>query len=327
MPLRSGIAAQFGVAEETAWGTYTVPTRFLEFPSESMALTIERIESQALRAGSRSMRSDRWAAGAKSAGGTVQFELADRGFGLILKHLLGSVAITTPDAVNAPTARDHTVTPGDLAGLSLTMQVGRPDTAGVVHPFSYPGCKVASWELSNSVNGLLGLSANFDGADESTAQALAAVSYPATQGLLSYAGGLITVGGSSFDLQEFSLSGDNGLKTDRHHIRQSQLKKEQHVASWLDLTGTLSAEFDGLTAYNRFVNGTVASVTALWEGATIATTFKYGLLVTLPAVRFDGATPNVSGPDILTQSLPFKALSNGTDPVATLRYRTTDTAS
>lgn len=325
MGLRSGLASQWGMAAESAWGTYTAPTRFLEMTEDGLSLSIERIPSQALRSGRRFGRSDRWVAGAKNGGGPTGFEVADRGFGLPFKHMLGTAAITTPGG--GTLTRDHTITPGDMDGVSATVQVGRPGTGGTVHPFSYTGCKVASWQLANSAGGLLTLQLTWDAQDETTAQALAVASYPAAQGLLSYVGGVITVAGSSFDVREVTIQGDNGLATDRHQVRANQLKKEQIPADFADVSGSIVADFDNLTAYNRFVNGTVATVTALWEGATIEGALKYGLLVTLPAVRFDGETPNVSGAEILTQNLPFVALDNGTDPVVSLRYRTTDVAS
>ncbi len=325
MALRSGLAAQWGMVAEVTPGTYVAPTRFLEMTEDSLALSIERIESAAIRSTNRVLRSDRWVAGAKSVGGATGFEVADRGFGLLLKHMLGSVQITTPGG--GTNTRDHTVTLGDMDGLSATVQVGRPDVGGTVRAFSYLGCKVASWQITNSPNGLLLLQVNWDGMDETTAQSLAAASYPASQGLLSYVGGLITLAGSAFDVTDVTLTGDNGLDVGRHQIRQSQLKKEQHPAAMADLAGSLSADFTDLTAYNRFVNGTPASLVLNWEGATIEGALKYGVQVTYAAVRFDGTTPNVSGAEILSQPLPFKVLNDGSNPPISLRYRTTDTAS
>lgn len=325
MALKSGLASQWGMAAESTWGTYQAPTRFLEMTEDGLGLEIERIESQALRSGRRFQRSDRWVAGARTAGGPTGHEVADRGFGLPLKHMLGAVAITTPGG--GTLTRDHTITPGDMDPLSATVQIGRPDTGGVVRPFSYLGAKVASWQLTNQVNGLLGLQLTWDAQDETTAQALAAASYPATQGLLSYVGGVITIAGSAFDVREITIQGSNGLDVGRHQIRQSTVKKEQVPADFADVSGSITADFDSLTAYNRFTNGTVATVTALWEGATIEGALKYGLLVTLQAVRFDGETPKVSGAEILTQPLAFKAMDDGTNPVIAIRYRTTDVAS
>lgn len=152
-------------------------------------------------------------------------------------------------------------------------------------------------------------------------------SYPASQELLSYVGGIINVAGSPMHLREISITGDNGLAVDRHLIRQSQLKKEQTPAAMVELSGSLTAEFEDLTAYNRFVNGTLASVVAKWQGSLIEGALFYHVEVTLPAVRFDGETPAVGGPEILQQALPWKALNNGTDAPITIVARTTDTAS
>lgn len=324
MALRSGLAAQIGFAAESTWGTRVTPTRFLEFVSEGFQLQIERIESRAIRASNRVLRSDRWVADRRGATGQVEWEVATRGFGLLFKHMLGAVATSTPGGATA--TRDHTCTLGDMDGLAFTVQVGRPDVGGTVRPFDYTGAKITQWEISSGVGGLLSLRTTFDARDEDTSQSLATASYPTGQTLLSYVGGTITVGGSPLDVTEFSLQGSNGLKTDRHLIRASTLKKEQVPAEMLDITGSLSAEFENLTAYNRFVNGTIASVVAKWEGPTIETTFKYHVEVTLPAVRFDGETPTVGGADIIPQSLPFRVLSDGSNPPITVVYRTDDTS-
>lgn len=327
MAIRSGLAAQLGMVAEATYGTYLAPTRFLEFISESLSLSVERIESEALRAGNSVLRDDRWAANRKGVEGSIELEVASKGFGLPLRHMLGSSVITQPDVTGNPTVYVHTHTLADLYGSSLTMQVGRPDVAGVVQPFSYTGIKVAEWALSSDLDAALMLSLTLDGQNEATNQGLAAASFAADDELLYYTGGSITVAGTSFDVTSFSLEGSNALKTDRYFVRANTLKKEPIRSSFVGLTGTLEAEFDNLTAYNRFVNGTYAALTAKWEGSTISGTYKYALEITLPVVRFDGTTPQVSGPDVLTQSLPFKALNDGVAQPITILYRTTDSAS
>ena len=59
MALNSGLAAQFGVAEETTWGTAATPDRFYEFVSEGIKNDLARIESKGLRSQNRVLRSDR----------------------------------------------------------------------------------------------------------------------------------------------------------------------------------------------------------------------------------------------------------------------------
>ena len=171
------------------------------------------------------------------------------------------------------------------------------------------------------------LKVTVDAMDEDQSIGLAAPSF-GTQSLLSFVGGQITVAGANFDVTDVSVQGDNGLKTDRYFLRSNTLKKEPVHNSFRAFTGTLTAEFTDLSAYNRYVNGTLASVTATWVGAQIEAvtpTYFYTLQVTMPQVRFDGETPDISGPDIITQSLPFKALWDGTTSPVTVLYRTTDT--
>lgn len=324
MAIRSGLAAQLGHVAESTYGTGVTVTRFTEFVDESLKLESERMESTALRAGRRVQRLDRWAVNKKGVSGDITYEVASKGFGLLLKHALGSLAITTPGG--ATTTRLHTVTLGDPWGLSMTVQVGRPDVGGTVQPFTYLGCKVTEWELSLEVDGPLMLKLTYDGRDEVTGTALATATYAASDELLWYTGATLTVGGSAVPVKKVMLKGTNGLKTDRYFINGSSLKSEPIAGELSEITGEIECEFNGLTDYNRFVNGTTAALVFTAEGSTIETTHKFGLTSTLPAVRFDGDTPNVNGTDITMLSLPFKVLDNGTDPPVSLAYKTTDIA-
>lgn len=325
MAIRSGIAAQLGMVAESTYGTFVVPTRFLEFNDEGIELDQENLESEAIRANSRVLRSDRFARNLKGASGDVSFEVQSKGFGLPLKHWLGSVVITTPGG--GTNTRDHTTTLGDPNGLALTVQVGRPDVSGTVQPFSYLGGKIVEAELSNSVDGALMWKPTFDFQSATTAQALATASYSASTEILWYSGGSVTVGGSSVNVKDVSLKVSTGIDTERFFIRNSTQKLEPQIAEMTEISGEMTLEFVDLTQYARVTGSTTAAVVLLWEGSTIETTFKYGVQVTLPTVRFDEGTPTVGGAGILEQKLAFKALYDGTTEPITLRYRTTDTAS
>jgi hypothetical protein len=239
--------------------------------------------------------------------------------------MLGAVAISTPTGGTA--TRDHLHTLADPFGQSLTVQVGRPDVAGVVQPFSYLGCKVAEWEFANSVDEILMLTLSLDGKDETTAQALAAASYPSSSELLTFVGATLSIGGAQYDVSEVSIKGSNGLATERYFLRADTTKKEQIPAEMVEITAEVTGEFDGLTQYQRYTGGTTAALVAKWEGSTIEGSFKNTVQVTLPVCRVDGETPNVEGPEILEQSLTLKALFDGTQEPIQLLYRTTDTAS
>ena len=55
---QTGLDAQFGIAEESTFGTYVAPSRYILAKSESMGLQLPRIEDAAIGAGSRFERTD-----------------------------------------------------------------------------------------------------------------------------------------------------------------------------------------------------------------------------------------------------------------------------
>lgn len=326
MPDRSGIGAQLGIVDEVTYGTYVAPTRFLDFNEEGLKLEAGRDESRGLRTGQRVLRSDHYRLGKRSAGGPLEFDIANKGLGsLLTKHLLGTVATTADGA-----GFRHRGTVGDLFGDMFTVQIGRPDVAGTVQPFSYLGCKIAEWEIGSDIDGFAALKATIDAQDEVTSQALVVATAPSVTEILHWAGCTVLVGGAQLDADKVMFRGSNGLKTDRYLHRgttNSRLKKEPIEASLRDIGGTLEGEFENLTAYNRFVNGTHATLVATWEAsATYDTAKPFKLVVTCAAVRFDGETPNVSGQDVIAQSLPFKVLDDGTSPFFSVDYFTNDAA-
>jgi len=322
VPIPSGLSAQLGIAEESTYGTPVTVTRFYEYLSEGLALEIERIESQALRSGTRIQRSDRWSSGQKSVGGDVEMELANKSFGLLFKHMLGAVTSAQPDAGGNPTVWEHTFSPGDLP-TSLTVQVGRTDVGGTTRPFTYHGCRVASWKIEAAVGEIAKVSATLLGEDEDTVTALAPASYPSATALMTFVNGSLSLAGGAHDVKAFSLEADNGLADDRYFLG-SQLRKQPLEADMREYTGELGTEFQDLTAYNRFVTGTEAALVLLFEGATISGAFKFATQITAN-VRFDGETPTVGGAEIIEQPLQFKCLGNTSGTALTILYRTTDT--
>lgn len=322
MAARSGIAAQLGIVEETTFATYLAASRFLEFNDEGVENTIERIDGAGLRAGQSVLRSDRWEPGASGASGSVTFQTLTEGFGLLFEHALGNVSTANPQGA----VYQHTFTLGDQAGMSLGVQIGRPDINGTVQPFSYVGGKIASFELSLDVNGILMFTPTFDFVQEDTGQTLETASYSTTDELLVWTGGQVQIADADVNVSSFSVSVDNALNTDRRFLRTDAKKLEQYCNGMREITGTLTMEFEDLSEYNRFVNGTEAEVELTCTGASeLETGYNGSLVITLGSVRFDGSTPTVGGPEQLELTLPFRALDDGTNEPITMIYTTTDT--
>lgn len=144
MALKSGLASQIGFVTESTAGVAKTPTLFLPFVDEGIELEKERLESEGIYAGRRTLDSDAWNGGNNTVSGDVGLELTNRGLGVLFKHCFGGVATTGAGPYT------HTFTPGDLSGVSFTTQVGVPGVGGTVHPKTASGCKVASWELACS---------------------------------------------------------------------------------------------------------------------------------------------------------------------------------
>jgi hypothetical protein len=312
MAIRSGLAAQIGIGVETTVGTAATPTRFYEFNDESIAMTIERIESEGLRTGNRVLRSDRYASGQKAIEGSFSMDMTADNTAILFKHALG--------AVSTAGSFIHTCTMSDPFGLGLTIEVGRPGNDGTVRAFTYAGCKINTLDLSVSVGELLNAEFGVIGTTAESIGTVTAASYGSSLELLHFAGAAITVAGTSYPCKDFSLSVNNGLTADRF-VLGSQVAQQPIASSLAEVTGSLTAEFVDATAYNRVVNATHAAVVATFTDSTADT-----ITVTVPVARFDGDTPSVGGPDILDQTLNFKGLFNGTDSPVTIAVKNGDSA-
>lgn len=318
---------QLMIAEESTYGTAVTPNRTYEFNSESIAEAYGRVESEALRVGQFVSRSDRWTPYFQGAAGSVQLDVLTKGFGVWFKHALGGIATSGPSGDGAYT---HTATVADLWGKSLTLQVNRPfHPSGTNQAFTYEGGKVTEWTLSNSVEGNLLLDLGLDFEQVATGTALATASYPASMDNFTWAGGTISIGGSSYDVTEFSVSCNNGLDVDRRQIRNNTDKK-QPTGGKRELAWSLSADFDSLTQRNRAASttraGALAEIKGTWVGPILIGGSTYpSIEVKIPAGRFDEWSAAVEGPDGVTQELSGIGLYDGTNSPVTVTYISADT--
>jgi hypothetical protein len=319
----SGLAAQIGAARESTYGTVVAANRFSEFVSESLSVEHGVIASSGLRAGRRGVRTNRQVRNTIGGEGDIEFEVGSHGFGWVFDLIFGDSDETTPAL--ATDTRDVTYTLAD-APASYTIQVGRPDVNGTVHPFTYAGCVCPSFELACEVDGILRVTPSVDIREEVMGETLATATYSDDDELLTYLGGSILVDGVAVPVTSFTLSVDLGLKTDRRFIRQDGRKLKPLPETHPEVTAELEVEFDTLALYNRAISGETFPLVATFEGPTeIEAGFVPHVELTLAAVRADGATPNVGGPEVISHALNVTALDDGTNPLIELVYRTSGT--
>lgn len=304
MAMGSGLCSSVGYAAETVAGTYVAPTRHLEHVKESLKFNRQWIDSQGLKGCRRTL--SRRVLGTSEVTGSVTHELGPQGIGILLKQLMGAVSTSGAGPYT------HTFTAGDGVESTMTVQVGRPSINGTVNAFSYTGMQLTGATFSSKAGEIVQSDWDWYGMAEVTSQTLVAPTYPATFNPFSFSNVTLTIAGSAYESDSIEIKVDNGLRTG-HFVQRATLPGSPTVsrqAGYRQWTGTIASDFMDLTAYNRFVNGTEASLVATFDAGASAK------LVFTGNVLFTGETPTVDGPGVLKQSLPFQFVSTSADNTA-----------
>lgn len=312
---------QFGIAPEVSYGTAVTVDRFYEYKSNPAPIKplAGRTVSEGLRVGRRHALNTRAVPFANGAEGTIELDVLTDTFGLLLAHCLGSVSTTGSGPYT------HTVTSGtadQLYALSLTAQLNYMFRNGTNQAFTFSGGKVRSWEIANSVDDLLTLSADMWFSSHTTGTALATADYTDADAALPYtwAHGAVTIGGTSVDVTSISVSGDNGQKTgdDAKRLGNTWATPTSGPA---ETTFSIECDWTSLAHYNRVHSATAAGMYAEIEGVWTNGTDSFTL--TIPAGLFNDV--DLAGdPGQPMQTLTGIATDNGSDPVVTIEYVSSD---
>jgi hypothetical protein len=303
----------FAVGRESTVGTAVSPTRRFEVIDENLKLTIDRVESKALKNSRRFLSSTGWAAGVRSVEGDFSMEVPSAGFGTLLRALLGAPSTTADSPVaGAYTHRFNSNTSIDAE--SLTCEIVRTDVSGDQHKFTYSGVTLGQAEFSASVGEFVNAKFTVDGWDEAyTTAAPTSATYPTATPLV-FTGATLTVDGTATPIKSCNIKFDTGRKGDRYFLG-SNFKKAQVEAGLRDVSGTIDVEWDELTLYNKYTSGSTAELVFQFRTQQPITGSTYGsVIVTVYHARFDGETPTSNGNDIITQNVSFKAVDAGTSP-------------
>ena len=303
MGIASGIASQFGLKAESTVGTRAVPDRFLEYVSESLKLDQEFLMSRGLRAGRHTPRAR--FPGRQSVSGDVVFELAPQSTGLIFKHTLGGVATTGTNPYT------HTFSHGVLDDLGFTVQIAKPDEGGTARPFDIVGAQVTNLKLDAKVGEIVVATMSLYGAHEDRSQSLASASYPSSWTPYTYVHGVLSIASSEYAATEVSIDIPTGLRTGRHVLRSTNPERPRKSRSQntREIGGTIRSDFFDLTAYERAVNQTAASLSLVFTSGSNVLTISGN-------VEFDVDSPNVTGEDMLELGLPFHFMHATSDSSA-----------
>lgn len=329
MAIGSGLSAQLGVSKETVYGTYVAPTKFYEMIKEELQKERSIVQGGGLAAGRFAQLGSQRVTANESGSGSFEMSVPLATFGLILQQLMGGTV--TPVQQGATTAYLQTIPLVDTAGKSLTVQVGKPSADGTVNPYTYLGGKITQAEFSCGKDEFLSAKLDMDFKRVVETETLATASYPTTTTTHNFSKMFVKIGasvGAAANLAgvtKFSLTIGRKMKTDRYYANGDGLKNEPITNDFVDVKGTIEADFmTKADLADRWASG--AGFALVWEfvDALIATPYFSTIRFELPLCYLDGETPSVDGPDVLNGSFPFTVQSNGTDPVVTVKYTSTD---
>ena len=314
------------VGVESTYGTAVAPTRAYEAKADTFTRDVEYLQSVGFRRDMQTIRSDRDDTISLGATGSIEFDLLNKGAGLLLQHVLGSTS--GPTQLGATSAYRSTFATTDIGPTgSSTIQVSRVDSGGTLRPFTYEGCVATGFNIAQDLGSNLSFTLNFDAENEQTSTGEGTPAYPSSADPFNYTQAVIAIDGSAAtNFTSFSLDGDLAMDTARRFLNGSATKSQPKRSGVPSYTGTITAEFASLTDYNKFVNGTEFSINASWNGAEIASPYNFECVISIPVAKFTGSTPVASLDSLTTVDLPFTVLDNGSSAPITMTYTSTDTS-
>lgn len=319
--MASGNDARIIVATETTYGTRATPTRALPVTSLALGYTYNRYYSPTVGLG-------RWARPSiittEGGSGTIAGDVPTTGFGYLLNGLHSNTVTPVQQGATTAYLQTHTLDTAPTKSFTIQQQTPPVNTSTLL-PLDFLGCVLGGVTFSWDPGAVLSYEFPVVTRQMKTDQTLATYTPPAAWDLLSFKGGGITVGG----VLEANIVGGGSftvgynLRDDAYALGTSGLMAKPVETDKATAEGTFTADFNDLTNINRVVNSTIADVVMRFEGATIASTHKYALEVTIPDCAFTTPAPTVTGPGPVQVEVGFTASSSTGDPVV-VTYMSTD---
>jgi hypothetical protein len=217
---------------------------------------------------------------------------------------------------------------------SATIQINKPNTNVGDVAYTYPGSVLTSAAFSMETGGVLSGTFGWVAKDETTPNttpagaALATASYAANDDVWTHVDTSLTyAAGAVNGVTGVTLNWEQPMATSRFHLNSSAVIAKPIPNGVATVTGTMSGEFYDNTFYAAFRSGAFAALVLTFQGPTaIAASNFPKIVLTMPAIQIRGSSPQVGGPDLLGQDIPFVAKYDGTNAPLKIEYMSTETA-
>lgn len=328
--------SSINIKPESVFKTGVTPDRAFEFTSESLVWTPNIVQGEGLRVGSYMPRSDRRVVPTGQGGGDVTMDVLSKGFGYWWRACMGS-SVSTALADTTTFQQNHT-----WANLpsSLTVQKTNVRADGTLDSMTFKGCMVTQFVITFANSGLVTLQVSLDAADYDTSTSFASLTYASSANLFHFANwsvdtgtftapgtNTLAAGASSLDgVRSLTITGNRNPVVDRFNAGGSG-RKDQQKATMFDVTGSMEVEYNATTQRDAHLLQTGQALVSTVEAGALDTGNET-LQVAFPAIKIDdGGTPQANGTGLVTQTINFTALDDGTsDEGMWISTRTADTA-
>lgn len=264
------------------------------------------------------------------AKGTLAGDMTSSAAALLLKTALASTALLTQlgttTAYELGGASGASMGVADTNGAYFDMQWGVPTTDGTQKAYTYHSNVITKAEWVFDRAGLVTYSYDFDAQYVESATTLITPSYPTNAVAFNMANtsSLFKVGALGSEatidgVKKATFTLDRKMATDRIYLG-NQYKESPITNAYIDLSCTLEGDFTptAKTAlFDLFLANTPISIISTAIGSQIGTSGSFntfGLQFT-NAFLDSNAEPNLDGPDVIKNTLTFKAtVDSASDP-------------
>lgn len=311
----SGNKLRVQIGKETTYGTAATGEYQIKVSSEGFKLRLNKKDEGVLTGGKTS---GVIATMSRSTEGSLSFLARPDDIGLILKACLG--VEDTPALVQGSTgAYKHTF---KAIGTSLsdhlpslTVLIDR-----IADQLAYTGCKVQSLSFSAVPEDFLKIDASFFGKDEASGS-LATLT-PSDRKAFKFHKGKVKVNDVDYtDVTSIKFNYNNNLINNIQTTETGLYFYEPEVGT-REITAELEVLFNTSSINFRnsyyLTDDDLALVLEFTSEEEIESGFPYKLTITIPHMQVQETNPNVSGADVIKQTITLKAIEVGSDELITI---------
>lgn len=126
------------------------------------------------------------------------------------------------------------------------------------------------------------------------------------------------------NVKDVTIQKQYSYDSERIFVGSSGYKSEPIENGFRSITGSLTAEFtSGEALYNAFAADTTTSLQLTFTGPTVSSS-NYLLDIIIPNIKFEGESPKVPGPSVVTLAANFTGLDDETTVPIQVTYQSED---